>query len=125
MTQSRKPHRIPRKGFFYLLVRATGLLLKITGLLLLVVGVIGFIFMLVRIGPSALDSLRYLDQQKFAGFVFFMSLGYLVLFPIIGLVGVGLAGIGFVLGLAGTQSTASTQMIHPDIANQTEPPPTS
>jgi hypothetical protein len=96
------PQRLPRKGFLFTLVRFVGLLLEVAGLLLLGIAVIGFFLMLVRSGPTFVGSIRYLDQQM-AGFVFLLSLGYLLIFPIIGLVGVAIAGIGLALRFVGTE----------------------
>lgn len=121
-----KPRRLPRKGFLFILVRSAGLLLKVAGLLMLGIAVIGFFFMLVRTGPGIVDSFRYLDQQKFAGFIFFGLLGGLLIFPIVGLVGVAIAGIGLALGYVGTESAVSTSMIRPDQVQmgQLKEPPT-
>jgi hypothetical protein len=112
-TAPRKPSRLPRKGFFYLLIRFSGLLLKVTGLLLIGVAAVGFFFMLVRFSPAILDTFHSLDQQKFAGFVFFMALGYMLIFPIIGLVGVAITGLGLALGHAGTEPGMSSSMLSP------------
>ncbi len=108
-----KPRRLPRKGFLFTLVRFAGLLLKGAGLLLLGIAVIGFFLMLVRNGPTLVGSIRYLDQ-KMAGFIFLISLGYLLIFPIVGLVGVAIAGIGLALGYVGTEPAMSTSIIRPD-----------
>jgi hypothetical protein len=87
--------------------------------------VIGFFFMLVRIGPSLVESIRYIDQQKMAGFIFFTLLGYLLFFPIVGLIGVVMAGIGFVLGHVGTEAIVSKSLIELDqvrMSQLNEPP---
>ena len=119
-----KPGRLPRKGFLFTLIRFAGLLLKIAGLLLLGIAVVGFVLMLVRIGPNFVGSIRYLDQ-KMAGFIFFMSLGYLSIFPIVGLVGIVIAGIGLALGYVGTEPAMSTSINRPDtvqMSQQKQPP---
>ncbi|HSO13627.1 MAG TPA: hypothetical protein VLT51_14715 [Anaerolineales bacterium] len=122
---SNKPLRLPRKGFFFTLVRFAGLLLKVAGSLLLGIAVIGFFFMLVRISPSLVESIRYIDQQKMAGFIFFTLLGYLLFFPILGLTGLVMAGIGFVLGHVGTEAIVSKSLIELDqvqMSQLNEPP---
>ena len=122
---SNKPRRLPRKGFIFILVRFAGLLLKVAGSLLLGVAVMGFFLMLVRIGPTLVGSIQTLGQQQMAGFIFFVSLGYLLIFPIIGLVGVVIAGIGLALGHVGTEAIAlkssagSEQVL---MGQQNEPP---
>jgi hypothetical protein len=120
-----KPRRLARKGFLFTLVRFAGLLLKVAGLLLLGIAVIGFFLMLVRFVPTFVGSIRYFDQ-KMAGFIFLISLGYLLIFPIVGLVGVAVASIGFALGYVGTEPAASTSMIRPDPVqmSQLKQPPT-
>jgi cytochrome b561 len=105
--------RLPKKGSLFTLVRVAGLLMKVAGLLLSGIGVIGFIIMLVRIGPGLVDAVQHLDQQ-FAGFLFILLLVNLLIFPFIGLVGVAIAGIGLVLGYLGTEPAASTSIIRPD-----------
>ncbi len=97
-----KAHRTPKKGFLFALVRFAGLLLKIAGLLLLGIAVVGFFFMLVRSGPTLVETIQHLDQ-KMAGFIFLASLGALLVFPIVGLVGAAIAGIGLILGFVGTE----------------------
>jgi hypothetical protein len=97
-----KPRRLPKSGFLFTLARFAGLLLKIGGLLLLAIALIGFFILLVRLAPTLVESLRHLDQEM-AGFVLLVSLGSLLAFPIIGLVAVAITGIGFALGLVGTQ----------------------
>jgi hypothetical protein len=110
-----KPHRLPRKGLLFVLVRFAGLLFKVAGLLLLGTAVTGFFVMLLRIGPTFVGSIHY-SEQKIAGFTFLISLAYLLVFPIIGLVGAAMAGIGFVLGRMGTEPITSTTIIGPDQA---------
>ena len=100
---SSKSHRTPRQGFIFTIIRLAGLLLKIAGLLLLGIAMIGFFFMLVRIGPTLVGSIRYINQ-KMSGFIFLLSLGYLLIFPIIGLVGMVIAGIGLALDFIGTEN---------------------
>ncbi len=120
-----KKRRLPRKGWFFLLIRITGLLCKIGGLLLLVIGVIGFLIMLVRIGPGLGDAVQHLNQQ-FAGFIFILLLVNLLIFPFIGLVGIVLAGAGFVLSYVGTEPAVSTSIKRPDHVQMSQPkqPPT-
>ncbi len=96
-TDSNEDHYIPRAGFFFVLVRFGSLLLIGSGLLLFGTAVIGFLAMLIRIGPTLVGSLQHLNQ-KMAGFTFLLSLVYLLIFPFIGLMGVIMTGIGFVLG---------------------------
>ena len=110
-----KSRRLPRKGFLFALVRFAGVLFKVVGLLLLVSAVAGFILMLLQIGPTLVGSIQSSDQ-KFAGFTFLISLAYLLIFPIIGLVGVALAGIGLAMGRMGTEPITSTTIIGPDQA---------
>ncbi len=87
----------PRPGLFFALVRFGSLLLIGFGLLLLGIAGIGFLAVLIRIGPTLVGSLQHLNQQM-AGFVLFLSLIYLLIFPFIGLIGAVMAGIGFALG---------------------------
>ena len=102
---STKLHRrLPRKGFFFILVRFGGLLLKIIGLLLVGVAVIGFFIILVQISPTLVESIQHLDQRA-GGFTFFISLGYLVVFPMVGLVGVVIGSIGIALSYFGTEAS--------------------
>jgi cytochrome b561 len=119
------PHRLPKKGSFFTLVRVAGLLLKVAGFLLLVIGLIGFLIILVRIGPGLGDAVQHLDQQ-FAGFIFILLLVNLLIFPFIGLVGIGLAGAGFVLSYVGTEPAVSTSIKRLDQVQTSQPkqPPT-
>jgi hypothetical protein len=96
------PHRVSRKGLLFTAIRFAGRLFEIVGLLLLGIAVIGFFFMLVRIGQTFVGSIRSLDQQM-AGFIFLVSLGYLLIFPIIGLVGVVTVGLGLAVHFVGTE----------------------
>ena len=114
-TISNKPRRLPRKDLLFVLVRFAGLLFKVAGLLLLVSAVAGFILMLLRIGPTLFGSIHYSDQ-KIAGFTFPISLAYLLVLPIIGLVGAEMADIGFALGRIGTEPITSTSIIGSDQA---------
>jgi hypothetical protein len=125
MMHTFKSRRLPRKGSFFTLVRVAGLLLKVAGLLLLVIGLIGFLIMLVRIGPGLGDAVQHLDQQ-FAGFIFILLLVNLLIFPFIGLVGIVLAGTGFLLGYLGTEPAVSTSIKRPDHVQMSQPkqPPT-
>lgn len=67
-----------------------------------------FYLMLVRIGPTFFGSSQYLDQRM-AGLVFLTSLIYLLIFPIVGLVGVTIAGIGLALGYVGTEPVVAKE----------------
>ncbi len=118
-------HRLPRKGFLFTLVRFVGLLLEVAGLLLLGIALIGFFLMLVRIGPTFIGSIRSLDQQM-AGFIFLSSLGYLLIFPIIGLVGLAIAGIGLALRFVGTERRVNIDNQIGQITDESaKEPPTS
>jgi hypothetical protein len=108
------PHRLPRKGLLFLLIRFVGLLLKIAGLLLFCIAMISFFFMLVQIGPTIVESLRYIDQQKIAGLIFITSLVSLSIFPVIGSVGAAMAMLGFALGYIGTEPATSMSITSPD-----------
>jgi hypothetical protein len=120
----KKSHRLPRRGFLFTLVRFAGWLLKVAGLLLLGIAMIGFFLMLVRIGPTFIGSIQYLDQ-KMAGFMFLFSLGYLLIFPIVGLVGVAVAGIGLALGFVGTEHHVNLDnQIGPRADEAAKEPPT-
>lgn len=103
-----KPRRIPKSGLLFTLARVAGWLFKIGGLLLLAIALIGFFILLVRLAPTLAESSQHLDQEM-AGFVFFVSLGSLLCFPIVGLVGVAITGIGFALGHVGTQPRADSE----------------
>jgi hypothetical protein len=50
-----------------------------------------------------------------------ITLMYLLIFPILGLVGAVIAGIGFALGYAGTEKASSTSIIAPE-QGQVSPP---
>ena len=106
MTQP-SPRRLPKKGCFFTGARIAGLLLKIAGGLLLVIAVIGFIIMLVRIGPGLVELIPNLDHQM-AGFVFTLYLVNLLIFPVVGLVGAVMVGIGFLLSFIGTEPEGET-----------------
>jgi hypothetical protein len=97
-----KPRRIQRRGLLFTVVRFAGLLLKVAGLLLLAIALISFFFMFVRLAPTLIESVRQ-PNQNMAGFVFLVSLGSLLFFPIIGLVAVAMTGVGFALGYVGTE----------------------
>jgi len=101
-------------------------LLEVIGLLLLGIAVIGFFFILVRIGPTFVDSIRYFYQQS-AKFFFGISLVYLLIFPFIGLAGIALAGIGLALGYVGTETALSTSVNSLDQVHmrQHKEPPTN
>lgn len=118
-----KSRRLPRKGLFFTLVRIAGLLCKVAGLLLLAISVIGFLVMLVRIGPGLVGSMQY-SEQKMAGFIFLLYLANLLIFPVVGLVGAAVAGIGFALGYVGTVHAVSATIITPDQVSQPMEPPT-
>ncbi len=94
---SNEGHPIPRSGFFFALARFGSLFLTVIGLFLFGIAVIGFFAVLIRIGPTLVGSLQHLNQQM-AGFTFLISLIYLLIFPMVGLIGAVLTGIGFALG---------------------------
>jgi len=118
-------HRLPRKGLSFLFIRFVGLLLKVAGLLLCGIAVIGFFIVLVKIGPTIIESIRYLDEQKMAGLIFLTGLVSLLAFPAIGFLGVVTAVLGFALGYIGTEPAASTSKIDPyqERSDQIEKPP--
>ena len=122
---SNKPRRIPRGGLLFLLVRFVGLLLKVAGLLLCGIAVIGFLIVLVRIGPTIIESIQYIEQ-KMAGLIFLTSLTSLLVFPVIGFVGAVIATLGFAFGYIGTEPAVSTVKIDPyqERSGQIEKPPT-
>ena len=124
---SNTPRRIPKKGFAFLLIRSAGLLLKVVGLLLCGIAVIGFLIMLVRIGPTIIESIQYIEQ-KMAGLILLTSLSSLLVFPAIGLAGAVIAALGFALGYFGTEPAVPTMMIDIDPSkeqsDQIENPPT-
>jgi hypothetical protein len=99
---SRKPRRVPRKGAFFVFLRVGGILLAILGLPLLCIGGVGFIAMLVQLGPTLMETFSGLGEQM-SGFVFLASLGYLSIFPVVGLVGAVMLGIGLLLIFAATE----------------------
>ena len=109
------PHRKgrqPRKGCFFTLLLIAGLLLILAGLLLLGIAGVGFVVMLVRVGPDLGDALQHLDQQM-AGFIFILLLVNLLIFPLAGLVGAAIAGLGMALSYIGTEPGASPPAIPP------------
>ena len=120
-----KPRRVPRKGLLFELLRFAGWLLTVSGLLLFGIAAIGFFIMLVRIGPAFIESVRYIDQQM-GGFIFLMSLMYLLIFPVIGLAGAVTAGFGLALSYVATGPAASTSIINPNPVqkSQLKEPPT-
>ena len=101
------PRRLPKKGCFFTGVRIAGLLLKVAGGLLLVIAVIGFIIVLVRIAPTMVELVQHLENQM-AGFVFILSLVNLLVFPVVGLVGAVMVGVGFGLSYVGTEAGGGT-----------------
>jgi len=117
---SRKPRRIPKKGIFFGLVRFGGLLLTILGLFLLGIAVIGFLVVLGRIGPTFVDSISHLEQQM-GGFIFIISLVNLLAFPLVGLLGIAMAGIGLVFHYIGTEPAVSTPALMADQAQEDQP----
>lgn len=123
MMHAIKPRRLPRKGLFFTLVRIASLLCKVAGLLLVAIAVIGFLVMLVRIGPGLVGSMQY-PEQKMAGFMFLLYLANLLIFPVVGLVGAAVAGIGFALGYVGTVHAVAATIITPDQVSQPMEPPT-
>jgi len=108
------PRRIPRKGLLFLLIRFFGLLLKIAGLLLFVFAIIVFFIQLVRIIPTIIEAIQYIDQQRMAGLILITSLTSLLVFPIIGLVGAVIAALGYAIGYLGTEPAVSTSIISPE-----------
>ena len=118
---SQKPRRTPRKGIFFVLLRLGGLLLTVLGLLLLSIAVIGFCVVLVRIGPALVDSAQHLEQQM-AGFIFILLLVNLLAFPLVGLLGMVMAGLGLVLGYVGTEPAVSTPAFMPDQEQNSQHP---
>ena len=120
---SNKPGRLPKKGTFFGCARIAGWLSIISGLLLLGIAIVGFIAMLIKMGPTLLESAQYMGQQQFAGFTFLLSLGYLAIFPVIGLVGLVMAGIGFVLVRVGTEPAAATAIPGMTQMGQIKEPP--
>ena len=99
---SRKPRRLPKKGLFFGLVRLGGWLLTILGLLLLAIAVIGFFVVLVRVGPLFVETISHLEQQM-AGFLFIILLVNLLAFPLVGLLGIAMAGIGLLFRHVSTE----------------------
>jgi len=107
------PHRRPRPGLIFTLLRLAGLLLIVAGLLLLALGGIGFVIALVRSGPSLVDALQHLDQQM-AGLILIIALTTLAVFPVVGVVGVILAGLGLVLRYLATERGGPPASLTPD-----------
>jgi hypothetical protein len=65
--------------------------------------IVGFVINLVRLWPSLSSAWQY-HEERMAGFLFFVMIGALLAFPILGLVGAVVTGIGLLLGRAGTRS---------------------
>lgn len=101
---SRKP-RSPRPGTGFAVVRLTGCLFQVTGGLLVVSALVSLLVMLVRVGPTLLDALRF-PEQKMAGFVVLIILGGLLVFVLLGLAGVISAVLGFAFSSWGTESVS-------------------
>lgn len=111
---SKNPRRIQRKGCFFVALRIVSWVLKATGVFLLCVAMIGFLIMFLRAAPELLGSIQYLGEQKMAGFVFFTLIGALLIFPVIGVVGIVLIIIGFILGYFGTEAMETKSVIEND-----------
>lgn len=118
---SRKPRRIPRKGIVFAIARVGGRLLIALGMLLLGIAVIGFFVVLVQIGPTFIGSIRHLEQQM-GRFIFLISLVYLLIFPVVGLLGTVMTGVGLVLGYIGTGPAVSSSTPAPGQAQNSQPP---
>jgi len=108
------PRRIPRKGLLFLLIRFFGLLLKIAGLLLLAFAIIVFFIQLVRMVPTIIEAIQYIDRQRMAGLILITALTSLLVFPIIGLVGAVILALGFAIGYVGTEPAVSASIVNPD-----------
>ncbi len=109
------PHksRYPKPGLGFALLRTIGWIFKVTGWLLIGVAVVGFVIMLIRVGPELVRALENSSEGKFAGFVFLLLLTYLLIFPLLGLVGAILTGIGFLFGRWGTNQAAEETSAEP------------
>jgi hypothetical protein len=59
--------------------------------------------MLVQVYPTLAESLQYIGQQKIAGLIFITVLVDLLVFPMVGLIGIVFAAVGFALGRIGTE----------------------
>jgi hypothetical protein len=103
---SRKPRR-PKPGTGFLLVRLIGWFLKFFGGLLIVSALAGSIVTLVRVSSTLIGALRF-PEQKMAGFIVLMILGYLLVFLLLGLVGVIVTGIGFGFSRWGTEPVVTS-----------------
>lgn len=79
-----------------------------TGWLLIAAGVllVGFVIMLIRVGPGLADTLQHLDEPM-GGFIFMLILVNLAVFPVVGLVGAAATGLGLLLGYVGTATSRS------------------
>ncbi len=109
------PHksRHPKPGLGFAVVRLIGWSFKIIGGLLIGAAVAGFILMLVKAGPELISAFDQSPESTFAGFVFLVLLGYLLIFPLLGLAGAVLAGIGFLFGRWGTNRAPIMTGIEP------------
>ncbi len=116
------PHksRHPKPGLGFALVRSIGWLFKIIGGLLIGAAVAGFILMLVKVCPELIRAFEQSSESEFAGFVFLVSLGYLLIFPLLGLAGAILAGIGFLFGRWGTNRAPIITGIEPNHATSAQ-----
>jgi hypothetical protein len=99
--------RRPRPGCFFTGLRVAGWLLIAGGGLLLAIGLIGSLVMLVRAGPSLGDTLQHLDEQM-GGFIFILLLVNLLVFPVVGVMGAALVGLGLVVGYLTTEREPAT-----------------
>jgi len=104
--------RHPRPGAGFALLRVAGWFFKIVGLLLVGLALVGCIFVLVKTWPTFFDALLNIEQ-KMAGFFFFIVLGNLLVFIILGFAGLVMTGIGFAFGYWGTQPNILVAESHP------------
>jgi hypothetical protein len=98
--------RRPKAGSGFALVRLAGWTLGIVGGLLSMSALLGFLVILVKVGPMIVEALQF-PEQKMGGFIILIASGGLLLFVLLGLAGIICLGLGLVFGRWGTESSAS------------------
>jgi cytochrome b561 len=102
---ARKRRRVVKPGAFYGILRVIGIILEAIGSAITVASVIGLIALLVKTAPDLASAQSY-SEQRMAGFVFLLLLAWLITPLLIGLLGILLAVVGFVIYRLSTRPEA-------------------